>query len=90
MLLTKQQRRRQVRRISPCTEYSLKISAHRYRLCRYAELTKLGISEELADKVMDIWQNGCRNKADQLVLDRVAAFLNRVSRQAAHQVPRAA
>ena len=77
MLLNKRQRRSQVRQISAVTAYKFRIQAHSYRLKQYAKLIRLGISETLADRAFQIWENGCKDEADELALSRVEASLNK-------------
>ncbi len=77
MLLTKQQRRKQVCPVLSGTKYQLQRQALIYRLERYSRLIKLGVSEHIANRVLKIWEKGCKTIRDEKLLDQIADLLEK-------------
>lgn len=75
MLLTKPERKKQVRSVSTSKQFDMEVNKRRYLQLQHHRLLRAGIDESLADKALAIWKRGVRNLKDQKVLDLVDNLL---------------
>jgi hypothetical protein len=74
MLLTKKERRQQMRPIPAVIKRRIDRQAHVYRL---HVLKKLKVPQDLADEVLRVWKNGKKTPEDDRVLFLLSEFIKK-------------